>query len=86
MPFPVKGNTYTTLEATEWLRMDKNASSISKSVQMIDQKKYVPIGKSTLYTIFKKCKLTGYFPNEWHLEGRHNYDYDFFQFKDCRHL
>ena len=51
MPFPVKGNTYTPLEATEWLSMDRNASSISKRVQMIVQKKYIPIGKSILFTI-----------------------------------
>ena len=49
---------------------------------MIAQKKYIPISKSSLFTIFKKCRLTGYCPDEWHLEGRHNYDCEFFQFED----
>ena len=37
---------------------------------MMVQRKYVPISRSTVYTIFKKFKLTGYCPGEWHLEGR----------------
>ena len=34
------------------------------------QRKYIPISRSTVYTIFKKIKLTDYCPDEWHLEGR----------------
>ena len=57
MPNPSKGNAYTPLQAMEWMSVEKHALSVAKRLKMMIDRKYVPIGRSTMYDIFKNTNL-----------------------------
>ena len=67
---PINSIFYTPVEAMQWLVLPVSKITISGKIAAMIRLKYVPIGRSRLYTMYKHFVLTGLCSKEWHLKER----------------
>ena len=70
IPIPHNGQIFTPREAMTWLELPVRDTTLHGKIKTMIRLKYVPIGKSRLYTMYKQYLLNGLCSNEWHIAGR----------------
>ena len=70
IPIPLNGQYFTPTEAMTWLELPVRDTTLHGKLKTMIRLKYVPIGKSRLYTLYKQYLLNGLCSKEWHISGR----------------
>ena len=70
IPLPINGHRFTPIEAMNWLVKVVRDTTINGKIKTMIRLKYVPIGKSRLYTMYKEFLQSDICPDEWHIQGR----------------
>ena len=69
IPYPSLGNQYTPIEAMTVLASETK-TPVSMNISLMLDNEYVLIKRSTLYTMFRKYKITSVCSEECHIAGR----------------
>lgn len=69
-PIPLNGQFFTPIDAMNWLVLPVCKTTINGKIKSMIRLKYVPIGESRLYTMYKHFLQTGLCSKVWHLKGR----------------
>lgn len=67
---PINGQYYTPIEAMKWLELPIHNTTLHGKIMTMIRLKYVPLGKSRLYTMYKQYLVDRICAKEWSIAGR----------------